>query len=545
MAAGFNGLLELTGVWLRKPPVSSGATLLLTYLVDWDDDQNFDEAYEDITEYVKSGNWEIGMDQAYQSVGGDTSLTLQLNNLNREFSPENAESPFYGQIEPQRRVKVLSLFDGTERTMYLGYLNDIQPEGGDGRTAVLKAAGPQQYLDTQQVRMSLLENVRSDQVIEAILGRMQMPAALDSDIWVLGVAGHSELGETTVLSDISVAAELDVGLTTFPYVSDTWDPDFHGNQYVGETWASGFNGMDAIVDVVRAERGRFFFNRQGKAVFWSRGRLQTNGTLAATFDNEVAGPPDYSYGADLANRVRVKVYPRAVSVSSDSQLWQLVDPITISSKDQHSLSVRYSDDETGMGIAGQDAYIDQASVVHDGVAITFATEFESRGAKITINNDDNRDVMLSGLSVKGKKLTTYNEVEVVVDDATTLIQRGIREYSIDSKLMSDVLFAESLAEYELNRRKTPRGQIGSIKIRADTVQRTEQVISRTIGDRIRVIDDQLNHDAEYFIIGEHHNHGLREVYYVEWRLEPAEASQYWLLGIDGYSELGETTGLAL
>lgn len=516
-----------------------------SFYVDWDGDKDFDEAYEDIYAYVKSAVWELGMDQPYESTGGDTTATLVLNNFGQEFSPENAGSPFYGEMLPQRLVKIVCRLTGSDVTMYLGYLDGIRPAGGDGRTAELSAIGPQAFFDKQLISLPLLQDIRSDLLIEAISSRLQLPPALGSDIWILGITGHSELGVSTVFGDISVAMELDTGLTTFPYAGDNWGGELHDTSYIGEDWKSGFNGLDAIVDVVRAERGRFFFNRAGKAVFWSRAHLQVKTALDATFDNQVATDPDYSFGGDMANRVRVKAYPRTLSAASDALLWQLDEAITIQPGDEHTLNVQYSDDDTGETVGGIDAYIDTGSIIHDGTAVDFIGAFEARNAKVTISNGDPVAVTLTALAIKGKRVTTYNEVEMIEEDTPGLVAYGIREYIIDSKLMSDTLFAQTLADYELARRKTPRGAIRSMCIRADTTARMAQVVGRTIGDRIRVIDDQLCHDSQYFIVGEQHEYGLREFYNVTWQLEPAGYSKVWLLGVAGYSELGETTTLAL
>lgn len=512
--------------------------------VDWDDDLDWNDDYENVTEYVKSADWQIGMDAPFQLVGGDTELTLLLNNFGKEFSPENAESPFYGEMLPQRRVKIIYRLDGTDYPLYLGYLRDVVPAGGDGRVATLSAVGPQPFFEKQNVNLSLMEDARSDEVIEAILSKLQLPAAGGTDIWMLGIAGHSELGVTTVLGDFSALFDLEAGLTSFDYAADNWTDEVHDAQYVGESWKSGLNGLDVITDVVRAERGLFFFDREGKAIFWNRAHLPTTDTLSETFDMQFAQEPIYAYGADMANRVRVKVYPRNLS-ASDTLLWQLDEDIVLRPGDEHTINVSYTDEDSADDIAAKDSYIDGPSVVHDGSDVDFLTEFDARGAKITITNNDPADVTITGLAIKGKALTTFNEIECVAEDPANRAQYGYNDYVIDSKLMGSSLFAQTIADYELSRRKDPYGAIRSMNIRADTAERLEQVVNRTIGDRIRVIDDQLSHDAEYFIIGERHTWGLREFWNVEWILEPAQTLQVWLLGVAGHSELGETTVLAL
>jgi len=71
------------------------------------------------------------------------------------------------------------------------------------------------------------------------------------------------------------------------------------------------------------------------------------------------------------------------------------------------------------------------------------------------------------------------------------------------------------------------------------------VITCAMGSRIRVVDVQTGHDAEYFVIGEQHERTLGAGHQVTWFLEPADMNTYWILGVAGLSELGVTTYLGL
>lgn len=515
-----------------------------TFLIDWDSDDDWSEAYEDVSQYVKSANWSMGMNEPEALVGSETRLSMVLNNTDQRFSPENAGGPYYGELLPQRKVKVQSTFAETTRTMYVGWIDTIEPQGGDGRTIALRCVGAKQFIQDQKIRLPLLQNLRSDEVIEAILQHLQLPPALSGQHWILGLEGASELGETTYLADLAPSYSLDVGNTTFPYIADNWDAKFSGNQYVGESWEEGFKGFDAIKDVVKAERGRFFFDREGKAVFWNRARLQQAITLAATFDNEHTNA-DYHYGEDIINDVTVMVYPRAID-GSNSVLWQLPEeielrPASTTSRDK-VVRANFNEEDSGVEIAAMEAFID--SIVFTG-DVDYRVEFDARSAKITLVNNDSIKNTVSSIVIKGKKVRTFDTIEIQVMDGVSRVAYGWREYVIDSKLQADVNLAESVADYELHRRKDPYGAFHSLEVQGVDDARNEQLVARTMGDRIRVLDTQLAHDGEYFIIGETHTWGLREGYKVRWNLERADTRRFWVLGEAGFSELGETTFLGL
>ena len=517
-----------------------------TFSIDWDSDDDWDEAYEDVSKYVKSANWSMGMSKPNQLMGNESRLSLVLNNTDKRFSPENASGAYYGELVPFRKVRVQSTYEGTTRTMYVGWIDTIEPQGGDGRTVAMRCVGAKQFMQDQTIRLPLLENLRSDEIIQAILEKLQTPPALTGQHWILGLAGASELGESTYLADLAPSYSLDTGDTTFPYVADTWDKNFHGNQYVGESWEAGFKGYDAIKDVVKAERGRFFFDRTGVATFWNRSRLQTSVTLAATFDNEHKSA-DYRYGEDIINDVRVMVYPRQISDAAVT-LWELEEEIQLrpASKLKRPKTVRatFTDEDSGVEIAGYEPYVDQF-VVADGDSAGYTVDFQARGAQIALTNHTENKVTISTIVIKGRRLTSFDTIEVQVIDGASRVAYGWKEYVVDSKLQADLNLAESVADYELFRRKDPLGVFYSLEVQAVDDTRTEQILTRTMGDRIRVIDDQLVHDAEYFIIGEAHTWGLRQGYKVKWNLERADAQSYWMLGTVGYSELGETTYLGL
>lgn len=509
-----------------------------TYYIDWDDD-GF-AGYDDISAYVKDAKWSIGMHESNQLTGDETIIDFILNNQDARFSPENSSSPYYGKMLPQKKIKVVAEVNGTEYTRYLGFCENFDVEPFVSKTAMLRGIGSKQYIQEQLVKLPLLEDVRSDEVIAAILEQLHLPPSM-GDAWILGATGYSELGETTYLSDLSLGMELDTGASTFPYVADNWDSGFQGNQYVNKDWSTGFKGYDAIVDVVRAERGRFFFDREGKAIFWSRDRLQLNTSVVASYTQKDFVGGKYRSGKNVFNEIHVFAYPRSIE-EGNSVVWELDAPVSVRRAIDEEIDAKWVDQESGVSISVVDPFV--SSFVATG-SVAYHIEYKAKGAEIRLDNQDNVRRRVDAMAISGRKMTTHNQVERLAIDGTSSAKYGRRELRIDSKLIDDPDFAQNVADYELSRWKDPRSEFTEVEMLVKNDVQALEVMSRQIGDRIRISDTSLGHDKEYFIIGEKHHRSLRFGYHVWWYLEEADMSQFWVLGEVGFSELGETTYLAL
>ena len=151
------------------------------FLIDWDNDNDFSDFYEDISEYVRSAVWSIGMSQPYQLVGDEMRLELSLNNHDKRFSPDNTSSPYYEELVPRRRIKIISSYEGTERTMYLGYIDSIEVDGGDGKMCLIRGASAKRWMQDQLISLPLQVDKRTDEVLEKIIIQLQNPAAMGDD----------------------------------------------------------------------------------------------------------------------------------------------------------------------------------------------------------------------------------------------------------------------------------------------------------------------------------------------------------------------------
>lgn len=86
-------------------------------LIDWDRDGNFTGTHDDVTAYVITANWFLGMRRPYQNDADNSMLDLMLNNADKRFSPENGSGPLSSKLVPLNAVKITSDDGTTERTM--------------------------------------------------------------------------------------------------------------------------------------------------------------------------------------------------------------------------------------------------------------------------------------------------------------------------------------------------------------------------------------------------------------------------------------------
>jgi len=499
--------------------------------IDWDRNGDFDGDYDDVTEYAIAVNWFLGMRKPYEGVGEDNRLELTLNNADKLFSPENSSSPLYGKLASFRPVQITSHDGTTERTMWTGWIESIQPDVGQfgQRQVKITAAGPMQFFKGAETNLVIQENKRTDEIIEALIQAVQIPAPLNQTT-LLDVPGHCELDGNAILPDLTMDYDLDEGKTTLAVAADNWvSRDDQGEKT--------FSVYRALADVVAAERGRFLFLRDGSAVFWNRHKLLLNTTVAATFQDTMTGL-EYNYAGldEFKNDLRVTCHPRAVSAGSEV-LWSLESPVTIAAGETREIGASYRDDSNNR-IGGKEVVL--ANVTFSAGSAGVGLQAAATKATITIRNQNKTPATLATCELHGTKITDFGQMDALAVDNASIAFYGRRTMSMNLPSVDDLDFAQTIADFELGRRTTPAGKVSQITLVSHGSkggnQHTQQ-LARTLGERIRVQETQTAHDAQYYIIGEAHklsDAGTR--FETTWYLEGATAGSAWMVLASADSE---------
>lgn len=512
------------------------STATYSFQVDWNRDGDFSDANENLTDYVTGASWNVGFRELYADVAGESTLTVTLDNHDGRFSPENAVgAAAYGTQWNLRPVRVQAVYSGGTVTLWTGWTKSISPMfGKEGTEATLTASGGRVWLESQEISLPVMEGLRSDEILTRIMDKVYVPKAVTPGPWVLGRVGYSELGTSTYLRPSAIVNDFQTGAQTFTYA--------------GDDWGGGVSALDAITDVVRAERGRFFFDRAGQAVFWNRQYMATNTTVTATFAGSMQGMT-YSYGARLANMVTVRCYPRTLGAGASDVLWALDESITLKPGQTKTLRVRYTEDDSDAQIGGVDVIppnaLDSSLVVTAGQAVIRRFVSDATSAEIELDQQGLINATVETLLVRGRKLTKYNQITIEERDRASIYDHGQFALDLDISLLDDEVIARNIARYEIGRRKTPRGEV-KITIMNRDATALEHILAHALGDRITATDERTGHSADHIIVGEEHtlvrSAGMKH-HQVTWTLEPAETVAFWLLGVTGQSELGTSTQL--
>ncbi len=485
--------------------------------IDRNHDGDFHAAGEEIGGQVLELRWRLGLRQPYDSLADYSWGRISVRNPRGAFSPERHP------LTSGTRVRIQSDFGGVKRTHFTGYISHIEPDEGDfsRKQAVIHLQDMLPWLEDSPARLGPQRDVRADFVIKQLLQGATLRRAVIAGFCLIDVPGYSQIDRVSVFPPQDVPRRLAVGKTRFAYVGDWWQERTSTRRAIGE--------------LVESERGRFFINRAGEAVFLNRHYTLTHKTIAARFADNMRGM-EYSYGAQRVNRVSLLMRPREVG-ESDTVLWQLQQPQRLARNSETLLNLRLADGQgqavgllelAGLRASFQKGLAADSASISDGVQVAIM-RVGAASVQVRLSNRNRFAVYLGWLQVLGKPLYRRAPLEVVAADGASLHVYGLKQLTLDLPALADLATAQAIATYEVARRKHPRGTIH--RLRVDARQQPQAALRATLFDRIRVSDSQTGHGArDYFIIAEEHHVGAGgKQHEVTWTLEPADSARFVIL----------------
>jgi hypothetical protein len=487
-----------------------------TIAIDRDDDGSFAEAGEIITPDVLSLRWRLGMAQPYDNAAepGWAAITV--------WNPDGAYSPELTTLLPGKRVRIQSHDGVTTRTHFTGFIVRVEPVPGEqgAQTSVIHARTPDTWLADNRITLPPLVNVFADAVITAVLQACHLRHAVLDGYLIIGEAGMNMIGRK--LFGEYLTRQFETGKTRLAYV--------------GDTWGVGIPADAAIRQLTETERGRFFINRAGEAVFYHRHHTLLNLTNAATFADDMAGLV-YGYGADIVNHISVTLTPRSTG-APHTLLWSLGEPMALASGVVRRLTIRFQDaNANSVGALSIDEVEAAANTAANGAGtdVTHGVQVRliqsgSSAATLEIENPYSYTVYVRTLAVYGQPITPQAPLTVEEHSVRSRTFYGHRRLSYDFPALNSLDDAVNLARYELERRDSPRGRITALQ--TDATQHPAETLSLTLFDRIGIAEAQTGHEGDYVIVAEEHvvdKGGTR--HRVNWLLEPADDDRFFIVGV--------------
>lgn len=389
----------------------------------------------DLFDYMDESEFamRIDYDRKIDEPRGGTSHAIAdvlLDNTSGRFTPlKNATIGTALEARRPFKASIGFLADGTDRMVQVivGLTAD-RPRVSRGNDQVdVQVYDYITFIDNAQIAAAIYENMRTDQIIEAILVDLGF--------------GSSQY-------------RLDVGLNTIPFA---W---FDKDKSAGVR----------IREACEAEEGRFFQDENGILRFENRNHWANYPyqTPVRTIDSSDIKSDEEDTSTRIINRAIVIAKPRKIDAAA-SVLWSLVDKPVIAPGATLTIWAAFYDAQGGQNklpvkeitaIAATTDYLGNTAQDGSGTNRTASlgvvvTNFVE-SAKIEITNNHGSDpVYVTFLQLRGKAARVTEAIQAVVEDNDSINKFEAQEYSLQNDLIQSRTIAETIATNLVSKYKDP------------------------------------------------------------------------------------------
>jgi hypothetical protein len=428
---------------------------------------------EDVTDDIIGDiSVSYGRDQDRQlSPAAVGSASFTLNNVTERYSPENVAGPLHGDLDPARAMRAEVTFNGQTHALFNGRIDDytVHADFAD-RTAEFT------FLDA-------LNDLSGIKLSTAVYSAMRTGELIHTVLDLAGWTGDRDI---------------DPGATVVRY----W-------------WAEGTDALAAITDLVKSEGppavayiapgNTFVFrdrhhrllrtqSREVRATF-TGGRLGDCAADPPATGYDFTKPFTYAHGwRDIVNAVTFDVEERTPSATLEA-VWTDESTYTLSAGQSVELEVTTSDPfvDAAPMVGGSD-------IIYNAPGAAWVERVLSRtsGASATLTlRAVGGPATVTYLQLRARPLTVQRTVKVSLTDPGSISRHGERSYP-DAAPWAGPSDAEAIANMVLLHygRRRPTVQI---RVTAQDPAHLMQVLQRTVSDRIRIVNEELGLDGDFFV----------------------------------------------
>lgn len=499
-----------------------GYTDGLSISVDWNNDGDYIDANDQISDDTKSYFCELGrdtdLDKAMIGVAGIT-----VKDSTGKYIPENSSGPLYGSLLPGRPVQISRVYNGIEYQLFNGFLDDVLPDPSRyANEAYLPCVDGLDQLQRIPINTSAHENEYSGDM---------MDVALDAAGWS------------------TAKRVIDTGQEEYPAI-----------------YANDISCLDFVQNVEASEFGFAYVGSSGYFHWEDRThRLTTGHTTSVWVCDETMFrdiKPTYSLKS-VRNRISITAQPKfkAASTSDVTDIWTLQENATNSESpvilagETKTYWGKYVDGNGINNIAGN-VVAPESTTDYDGnnavdgsgasrtTDITVTPTVYAGTAKLEVTNGGATDLYLTMLKIRGNMYTDQPQTKIVADSTASQDKYQLRERTINLPYYQSVVTMENATKYRLGiEKEPPAGYIVEL-VNADSTTFT-QMLSRHVSDRITLQDSRYVIDNDFYIDKIRHEWSLPDkVHHTWWTLSKADDQMYWVWDVSVWgassSEAGTT-----
>lgn len=504
--------------------------------VDWDGDGTFGTSDEDLSDKILGPlTTQIGRNFPSQLSGKAVvgRLSAVLYDPNGTYVTTNPSSTLFGNIVPKRKVE-LRTTSPSNAVVWTGQLSNINPrKNGPGarQEAVLEAVGVLHEIASQDVRVAIQEDVRTDEAVAVVLDAVDFPTA-DR----LLSTGKTTMTRWWVDDNDALNALRQVEATESGFLHETKAGEiaFRDRHYrlsgtiqtaVG-TWEDSatasvrFNRVD-LRNPLRHIYNDFNASVQITEPAASSGTLWVNDLATATGTTAPSIPASST----------LEVWARYPNASSTLEAFAVDNWITPAAGTDYIVT----SDQAGTG-----------DTLSGSVAVA-VTKF-ANSMKMTFTNNSTGTGFFTKMEARGTGLNQKDAVRVSASDATSQGTFGTLTFPRGDSARFVPTVEEGLdwCKYNLAVYKQP---IPILSVQFNPVESTavmNEVLARDLNDKVRIIgtaESGFNIDGEFYIEAIRHQVAQGGFQHrVLFDVSPAgEFTPFWVLG---FGTLGTTTRLA-
>lgn len=433
--------------------------------IDWNNDGTFALANDDVTTRVLDGRQPVtasyGRDviRAGQPLSGGQA-GFALNNLSRDYSPDNASSPIAGLVLPGRAVYIKATLSGTDYTIFRGFLDDFTPQPDyNDRSVPLTCLDGLSRLRGQQVTTTLYQGIRTGDAVNAIL---------DAIGWTAG-------------------RDIDAGATVMPY----W-------------WLADADAFDAMMDLVYSEgqpslvtiggSGEFVFRDRHHRALRSASTTVQSTWRSSGVEPVVSSPASYDHGwKEIVNSATFDVPVRQTTFDL-KQAWSA--PGRLSVADGETLTVTASGSTAFMNAVVPVQDIDYTAV-SGSVSISLSA---TSGQTISIYMSAvGGPAVIDNLQLRARTVDTVTTVRVTAEDSTSIAQYGRRSAQSErGPVWANPYDAYAIAQILVGRR-AQRLSTFTVSMVSANPTRLTQILTRNLSDRVHLTEAHTGFDSDAFV----------------------------------------------
>jgi hypothetical protein len=434
--------------------------------IDWAGDGTFTAASDDVTRRVLDNRQPVtvayGRDTARAGspvTGGEAGFAL--NNLSRDYSPDNASSPLAGNVLPGRGVYIKATVSGVDYTVFRGALDDFE----------LRPAIDDQYIPAScldglarfrgaQISTPLYRGIRTGEAIGRILDEMGWTAGRD----------------------------LDAGATYMPY---WWLTDADAFDAVQELLAS--EGQPALATV--GSDGSFIFRDRHHRLLRSASTAVQSTWRSSGVEPVVSSPTSYDHGwKEIINSVTYEQPVRQLS-GTLQVAWSAPGRLDLAAGETLVLNAAGS-------TAVMDAQLPVAGVDYTAQSgsVSFALPQTSGQAITLLVTAVGGPAVIDNLQLRARTVDTVTTVRVTVEDAGSISAYGLRSAkSEQSPVWASIYDALAVAEILVGRRGQRLPTVTASMVGGGSATRLTQILTRDLSDRVHLVEAHTGLDADMFL----------------------------------------------